>query len=266
MGGEQDQSSLPSGFVETEDLARVVLELKAARREWRGKHGRGQEMGGRELPSRKELGWVVESICAALFPMRLGPPDLRTESEDFFVGHTLDLALGEMVHQARLELTYAANKGAEPGGNLESRADLIVRDFAESLPEIRRTLDSDIEAAYQGDPAARSVDEVLLCYPGIRAVIYHRLAHRLFFGGCASFGPGHRGYRPFGHGNRHPPRSEDWAGLFYRPRNRSGHRRDDGYRGKGEALPGRDPGGQAFSGKGIGGIGEGPAPPPGGRG
>ena len=55
-----------------------------------------------------------------------------------------------------------------------------MRGFAAALPDIRRLLDSDVLAAYQGDPAARSVDEVLLCYPGILAMIHHRIAHTLY--------------------------------------------------------------------------------------
>lgn len=55
-----------------------------------------------------------------------------------------------------------------------------MRSFANRLPELRRLLDSDVLAAYQGDPAARSVDEVLLCYPGVLAMIHHRLAHELY--------------------------------------------------------------------------------------
>jgi serine O-acetyltransferase len=45
---------------------------------------------------------------------------------------------------------------------------------------VRRLIDSDIQAAYEGDPAARSADEVLVCYPGINAVLHHRFAHRLY--------------------------------------------------------------------------------------
>jgi serine O-acetyltransferase len=55
-----------------------------------------------------------------------------------------------------------------------------VKAFASQLPAIRALLDEDVEAAYLGDPAARTVDEVLLCYPGIIAVIHHRLAHVLY--------------------------------------------------------------------------------------
>jgi serine O-acetyltransferase len=185
MSLELGQLNPSGGFVETEDLAGVVSGLGDARREWREKHGRKRERGGRELPSRKVLGFVMESLSAALFPMRLGPPDLRAESEDFFVGHTLDLALGALAHQVRLELAYAANREGKTEGGLDERAGRIVKEFAESLPDIRRTLDSDVWAAYQGDPAARSVDEVLLCYPGIRAVIHYRLANRLYLAGAS---------------------------------------------------------------------------------
>jgi serine O-acetyltransferase len=55
----------------------------------------------------------------------------------------------------------------------------ITQSFAAQLPQIRRLLDTDIRAAYEGDPAARSFDEVLVCYPGITAVIHHRIAHIL---------------------------------------------------------------------------------------
>jgi serine O-acetyltransferase len=48
------------------------------------------------------------------------------------------------------------------------------------LPSLRILLDLDVEAAFRGDPAARSVDEILLSYPGIQAIIHHRLAHSLF--------------------------------------------------------------------------------------
>jgi serine O-acetyltransferase len=56
----------------------------------------------------------------------------------------------------------------------------ITRSFAEQLPAIRLLIESDIQAAYEGDPAALSPDEVLICYPGITATIHHRFAHALY--------------------------------------------------------------------------------------
>ena len=165
------------------DLHHIVDELRVVRERWRATCLRNQEFGGREFPSRQRLGEIVHLLCAALFPMRLGPQDLRRESEDFFVGHTLDTTLSALYEQVRRELAYNARRQSEtqyPLDAIAAQAVAIVQRFAQSLPAIRAELDTDVEAAYNGDPAALSVDEVLLCYPGILAVIYHRLAHTLY--------------------------------------------------------------------------------------
>ncbi|MDA8447899.1 serine O-acetyltransferase EpsC [Paracidovorax valerianellae] len=163
------------------EIDHIVQSLHAVRREWRDSQNRSQEPGGREFPSRDALAQMLEQLKGALFPMRLGPHDLRQESEDWYVGHTLDLALHTLLGQVRLELRYDARQhGGADGEAIETRALAAAQAFAASLPGIRRLLDSDVLAAYQGDPAARSVDEVLLCYPGVLAMIHHRIAHRLY--------------------------------------------------------------------------------------
>lgn len=161
------------------DISHVVGELRAVRARWREPQGRNRESGGRELPSREALREIVQLLCGALFPMRLGPPELRQESEDYYVGHTLDTALNSLLTQVRLELRYAARHSQSTAEGLERQAVELVHDFAAALPELRAVLDTDVLAAYHGDPAARSVDEVLLCYPGVVAIIHHRLAHEL---------------------------------------------------------------------------------------
>jgi serine O-acetyltransferase len=165
-------------------LQTIVSQLRTARAQWRAQNGRAStEQGGRELPSRAAMAEILEALCGALFPMRLGPVDLREESEDFYVGHTLDVALNALLAQARLELHYAARHSQQAEADIEANTIQIIQDFALALPGLRSLLDSDVLAAYHGDPAARSVDEVLLCYPGILAVIHHRLAHHLYRAG-----------------------------------------------------------------------------------
>lgn len=165
-------------------LQTIVSQLRGARDQWRTRNGRvSGEQGGRELPSREAVAQILEALCGALFPMRLGPVDLREESEDFYVGHTLDVALNALLTQARLELRYAARQGGEADNQVDALAIRLIQDFALALPALRSLLDTDVLAAYHGDPAARSVDEVLLCYPGILAVIHHRLAHHLYRAG-----------------------------------------------------------------------------------
>jgi serine O-acetyltransferase len=171
----------------TWELDNIVDQLREIRTEWRTQSGRLRELGLRELPSRDALKNVVESLCGALFPMRLGPQDLREESEDFYVGYTLDAALNQLLQQVQLELSYTARQLRHNYSeqnytelDIKSRATAIVRSFAINLPALRRILDVDVQAAFSGDPAARNVDEVLLCYPGIIAIIHHRLAHILY--------------------------------------------------------------------------------------
>ena len=158
----------------------ITASLQQVRREWREAQQRAQEGGERELPSRDVMADVVESLTGALFPMRLGPTDLKQESEDFYVAHTLDAALHQLHAQATLELRHERRRNAAELAELSADAQQRVRSFAEALPGIRQLLDTDVLAAFYGDPAARSVDEVLLCYPGVLAMIHHRMAHQLY--------------------------------------------------------------------------------------
>lgn len=130
-----------------------------------------------KLPSRKALGQCVEWLAAALFPNRLGDPDIQANAINFYVGTTLDKALRELQHQVRLELAFKAP--SEAINQFRAQAHTLTAQFSEHLPRIRLQLDTDLEAAYQGDPAADSIDEILVSYPGILALIHYRIAHVL---------------------------------------------------------------------------------------
>jgi serine O-acetyltransferase len=132
-----------------------------------------------KLPSRKELQLILEGLGAVLFPNRLGLPDLNDEGIDYFVGHTLENLLRKLYKQISRELQFVSGLQGVNEADHEQAIN-IARQFATQLPVIRRLLDTDIQAAFEGDPAARSPDEVLVCYPGILAIIHHRLAHVLY--------------------------------------------------------------------------------------
>lgn len=164
------------------DINNIVNELQTARNEWRTKQKSLKDFGGRELPSKEEIKKIMNDLCGILFPMRLGPHDLRQQSENYYIAHTLEKTLYALQEQVRLNLTYD-HKYRKNAGELEKStetAQVIVKNFAEQLPALRRILDTDVIAAFEGDPAARSVDEVLLCYPGVLAIIYHRVAHEFY--------------------------------------------------------------------------------------
>ena len=84
-----------------------------------------------------------------------------------------------LVHQIAAGLSFADTDCDTILPELHRRAAEAADSFIDSLPELRRMLDTDIDATYLGDPAATSTHEVLICYPGIRATISHRIAHAL---------------------------------------------------------------------------------------
>jgi serine O-acetyltransferase len=155
----------------------VVEGLHQARLDWRAGHARHAEQGV-YFPSRQSLQRISRELAIALFPLRLGPPELTAQNENNYVSASLESTLSQLAAQIRLERGYH-----EPDNDQQAIAkdvDRAIGLFAARLPAIRRLLDTDVEAGYAADPAARSVDEVLLAYPSLTAVIHHRIAHLLY--------------------------------------------------------------------------------------
>jgi len=157
------------------EIDSVVSELRILR--LRSLEDRQRRDRPPKLPSRKILVGIADGLRAVLFPNRLGLPDLTDESVDYYVGHMLDVTLRDLLVQVRRELRFVS--GIDANNADREQAAAIIRAFAGRLPHIRSLLESDIQAAYEGDPAARSIDEVLVCYPGITAITHYRLAHEL---------------------------------------------------------------------------------------
>ncbi|MDK2743100.1 MAG: hypothetical protein NDI90_09305 [Nitrospira sp. BO4] len=161
----------------TWNLDEIVTELRASREMAHNirLHGRSCE-----LPSRQALRSIVENLCAALFPTHYGRADLNETNLDYFVGHILNQTLSLLQDQIRKGLLFAAGPVELGQAPLDRRAAEMTGVFARQLPAIRALLFTDLQAAYQGDPAATSASEILLCYPGMTAVIYYRIAHALY--------------------------------------------------------------------------------------
>jgi serine O-acetyltransferase len=162
------------------EVATVVAELRTIRT--RALERRGRASRPPKLPSRSVLAEVVNGLATVLYPNRLGTGEHTDEGIDYFVGNTLESSLRLLLGQVVRELRYAAEQSGDSASDddaLRDKATALLRELASKLPTIRSLLDTDLEAAYHGDPAARSVDEVLLCYPGFAAITHHRLAHEL---------------------------------------------------------------------------------------
>ena len=169
----REDLSLKDASLQIETVVSELRELRLKSLESRQRQDKPPK-----LPSRKVLMSVADGLRAILFPNRLGLPELTNESVDYYVGHTLDATLRELLVQVRRELRFVS--GLENISDQDrEQAFILTRAFAQRLPHVRSLLESDIQAAYEGDPAARSIDEVLVCYPGITAITHYRLAHEL---------------------------------------------------------------------------------------
>jgi serine O-acetyltransferase len=157
-------------------IAAAVTALGAARAAWSARADEARDV--ESFPTRAGLEQVVGQLAAGLYPRRLGAYRGPAAEVDRFVAAKLIAALADLEREVAAELGYwqpEARARFDPDQPAQ-----VVRLFAASLGEVRRLVDSDVEAAFLADPAARSVDEVLVCYPGAIASLHHRLAHQLY--------------------------------------------------------------------------------------
>jgi serine O-acetyltransferase len=137
------------------------------------------------LPSGEVMLDVTDGLVAALFPRHFGPAGLQGDDADAFVAGTLKAKLPILGDQIRLALELARQNGgaATTAPESDTSARGVVANLTSALPQVRALLDTDIKAAYAGDPSARSLDEVICCFRGIAAMIRHRIAHCLYASG-----------------------------------------------------------------------------------
>ena len=131
------------------------------------------------LPSRAMMINIIHDLMTVLFPGYFGPRRPLRKNLGYFIGSRLEKLYEELTMQIFLGLRHRCNLENPACGHCENLAEDIAISFFEALPKIRDTLASDVQAAYDGDPAAKSFDEIIFCYPGIFAISLYRMAHQL---------------------------------------------------------------------------------------
>ncbi|BDU75869.1 serine O-acetyltransferase [Mesoterricola sediminis] len=157
-------------------LGPVLDSLCSAGMGWEGAHSRPTLR--REFPSRQAVADLVEDLRSVLFPGFFGPSELTAETLRFHTGATLDRILLALREQVKRGMGAVCASGEDVPACRE-RAQAAAEAFLARLPEVRRKLGTDVEAAYNGDPALTNPDEAIFCYPGILAITSQRLAHEL---------------------------------------------------------------------------------------
>ncbi len=127
------------------------------------------------LPSKRAISALCVDLLQVLFP--------GFYSEDAVSSHDLELVTHELVASIRERLKTEIRRSLrlrDQSGNHHEEAMTLVCDFMVRLREVRKLLQTDVQAAFEGDPAARSYEEIILAYPGLEAIAIQRTAHQLY--------------------------------------------------------------------------------------
>ncbi|MGA2681798.1 MAG: serine O-acetyltransferase EpsC [Candidatus Bathyarchaeia archaeon] len=167
------------GWVE-KGLPKIVNEMTANYQ----KFGGMDHLTGRDLPSKEIVVEVLEDLFTILFPGYLGKEEVTKANIEYHLGSKLTSVYTRLTGEVEKSLKYICRKVQTcPQDVCQKRADVVVKDLLQKLPEIRSMLSGDIQAAYEGDPAAVSTDEVILSYPCVLAITTYRIAHELYLDG-----------------------------------------------------------------------------------
>lgn len=131
---------------------------------------------GRRLPNRSVIIDIVRDLKSIVFPGYFSTDTSATIFPEYYVGHRLNDIYDRLKNQIEIALLY---HGEEPE-EAAARADRTTCGFFEQLPEIQRLLLTDVQAGFDGDPAAKSKEEIIFSYPGLFAIYVYRLAHILY--------------------------------------------------------------------------------------
>lgn len=137
---------------------------------------------GDPIPSGKAIHEIIELCRAVLFPGYYGNHTVNSQTLTFHLGVTLEKLSNILTQQIQAGMLFGNENMKEriKGTPCCQTARKYAERFIRSLPEMRRVLATDIHAAFDGDPAATCIGEIISCYPAIRAISNHRIAHELY--------------------------------------------------------------------------------------
>lgn len=135
-------------------------------------------LGHKPLPSREAIVDILTDLVDVLYPGFGRRQNLHIGNVEYHVGDLIDGLHDKLTQQIgrALRREYA---GETPRADFEALAQQKTLEFLQRLPDVRCMLELDVQAAFEGDPAAKNVHEIIFCYPGLLAVTVYRLAHEM---------------------------------------------------------------------------------------
>ncbi len=137
---------------------------------------------GANLPSRQSVERIISELESLVFPGFEAEEALALDGIRYTIGERVVRVSRMLAPEVEKSIQYACRvrKDCQRHEDCRGEAEEIVRALLEDIPEIRRKVNRDVHAAFRGDPAARSQEEVILSYPGVEAILVHRIAHELW--------------------------------------------------------------------------------------
>ena len=166
----------PNGYWSQRTLPKITDKLMTAY----AKHGDLQHLKGGDLPSKQRIVGILNDIMTILFPNLLGDASLTETNIWYFLGSTMHSLHTRLEEEITKSLKYVCLKEKEcPIDICKERGQKVAEELLECIPEIKRRVAADVQAAYEGDPAAKSLEEIILSYPCVYAIATYRIAHEL---------------------------------------------------------------------------------------
>ncbi len=159
-----------------QDLSQLTQDIIASY----GRYAETQYIGATFLPNRDVVIQLVKTMRELLFPGFFGRQNLTQADLQFHVSSILGSVRDMLFDQVRRAIRHQhqrSGKGDCP--NCDTTAAAVTDEFLGSIPRLREILATDAQAAFEGDPAAGSVDEIIFCYPGYLAITIYRISHEL---------------------------------------------------------------------------------------
>jgi serine O-acetyltransferase len=134
---------------------------------------------GDNLPSLDSIEDILRGLNELIFPGFRENAGLDHDNLQLITGEKVYHIARELIREVEKSIVFSVKQGRFSCGNegCHAAAELIVESFFDELPGIRYALIEDMKAAFRGDPAAKSFEEVIVSYPGFEAITVHRLAH-----------------------------------------------------------------------------------------
>ena len=132
------------------------------------------------IPTKKEVVDLVLQAQRVMFPGYFSSTMLNPSGLEYHLGYNLTILYRNLIRQLSSAIRHDCFRHNQPCSDCNARSHELAGRFIRELPKIRETLETDIQATLDGDPAARNADEVIFSYPGFFAAFVYRLAHALF--------------------------------------------------------------------------------------